>query len=144
MKILFLILIFFSTQVIAKSKPVQKSLTPEQLKFSYKTFEGDKDLKCFHEYADEFKFDWNVTCKDQNTFYKIFRVHLSLKQYSHPTPPNSTFEVLYWVTDRTTNHVYGNGTSFWLNTKNKSEFHSLTMGQSVDSDTAGLYLEITE
>lgn len=126
------------------AKPIPKGLTPERLKFSYKTFEGDKDLKCFHEYADEFKFDWNVTCKDQATFYKIFRVHLSLAQYGHPTSPRSTYEVLYWVTDRTTNHVYGTGTSFWLNTKNTSEFHSLTMGQSVDSDTAGLYLDITE
>lgn len=142
MKLICFFLLFVSA--IAHAKPIPKSLTPEQVKFSYKSFEGDKDLKCFHEYADEFKFDWNVTCKDQSTFFKLFRVHLSLSQYSHPTAPQTTYEVLYWVTDKTTNQVYGNGSSLWLNTKNKSEFHSLTMGQSVDADTAGLYLEITE
>lgn len=142
MKQLCFLLLLSSGLVNAKSIP--KTLTPERLKFSYKTFEGDKDLKCFHEYADEFKFDWNVTCKDTESFYKIFRVHLSLSQYSHPTPPQTTYEVLYWVTDRTTNHISGNGTSFWLNLKNKSDFHGLTMSQSVDADTAGLYLEISE
>lgn len=132
LKILFLFLISFSTLAI----------DPERLKFSYKSYEGDIILECRHFAIDEYKMDFDVTCKNQNGFYKLFRTHVVLSQFQRPMNPQNTYELLYWVTDKTTHQISSNGSSLWLNTFEKNTFHSLTIGQSVDNDTAGLYLDI--
>lgn len=135
MKIFFLAILLFSSSLFA--------IEPEQMKFTYMSYEGDQILKCKHFATDEFKFDWDVTCKNEGgSFYKIFRAHVSLAKYHHPTPPKSTYEVLYWVTDRTTGQVYGSSTSLWFNFNNDADFNGLTISQSVDQETAGLYLDI--
>lgn len=118
------------------------AIDPDRLKFSYKTYEGDMDLPCRHFAVDEYKMDFDVTCKNESGFYKLFRTHVVLSQYQRPMTPQNTYELLYWVTDKTTNKIYSNGSSLWLNSLEKNTFHSLTIGQSVDNDTAGLYLDI--
>jgi hypothetical protein len=132
LKILFLFLLSFSALAI----------DPERLKFSYQSYEGDIILECRHFAIDEYKMDFDVTCKNQNGFYKLFRTHVVLSQYQRPMTPQNTYELLYWVTDKTTNKISSNGSSLWLNAFEKNTFHSLTIGQSVDNDTAGLYLDI--
>ncbi|MFZ4715584.1 MAG: hypothetical protein ACOYL6_17805 [Bacteriovoracaceae bacterium] len=119
------------------------AIESEQMNFKYMNYEGDMILHCKHFAIDEYKFDWDLTCKNETgSFFKKFRAHVALSKYGHPTPPLSTYEVLYWVTDLTNNQTYGTGTSLWFNFNNDADFHSLTISQSVDNDTAGLYLDI--
>ena len=119
------------------------AIEPEQMKFTYMTYDGDQILHCKHFPIDEFKFDWDVTCKNESgSFYKLYRAHVSLSKYSRPSIPMTTYEVLYWVTERTSGQVYGSSTSLWFNFKNEADFHGLTISQSVEKETAGLYLDI--
>ncbi len=134
MKILFILLIF-STTVYA--------IDGEKMNFTYQSYEGDLNMKCKHFPIDEFKIDWDVTCKDNKGYYKLFRAHVRLAKYTRPVIPMSTYEVLYWVTDRTvSNNPVGSSSSLWFNFKNDAEFHGLTISQAVDKETAGLYLDI--
>ena len=135
MKFLFLIVCLYSLSASA--------LEPEQMKFTYMTYEGDQILHCKHFPVDEFKFDWDVTCKNENgSFYKLYRAHVSLSKYSRPSIPMTTYEVLYWVTEKSSGQIYGSSTSLWFNFKNEADFHGLTISQSVEKETAGLYLDI--
>ena len=135
MKLLILVLTFITLSASA--------LEPEQMKFTYMTYDGDQILHCKHFAIDEFKFDWDVTCKNkEGTFYKLYRAHVSLAKYSRPSIPMTTYEVLYWVTEKSSGQVYGSSTSLWFNFKNEADFHGLTISQSVEKETAGLYLDI--
>jgi hypothetical protein len=134
MKTLLLLTLLFSQTIQAK-------IPHSALKFQYMSFEGDEVLNCKHNTIDEFEIDYDVFCGD--SAQKKFRVHLALSRFERNSIPQNTYELLYWVTDYQTNPITNNGSSLWLNLREKTNFEGLTISQSVSKDTAGLYLTIT-
>jgi hypothetical protein len=126
-------------------------LKPEQLTFTYRSFEGGEDLKCTQELESEASQDWSVVCKSSaeskngeasKTSLRTYRVHLWLTAYTHPQPPRLSYEILYWVTDLTNRKTESAGSTTWFHLRDPSALDSLEIRQSVENDTAGLYLEI--
>ncbi len=116
-------------------------LKADTLTFSYEPFENGTILTCTHSLEDANAQDWNVTCKNAagNT-EKSYRVHLWVTSYERTSVPKLSYELLYWVTDKKSGESAGSTT--WLHLKDASSLYGLDVRQSVDADTAGLYLKI--
>lgn len=113
----------------------------ETLRFSHQTYDASRTrTECSHVLNNPDSRDYTVN-RIEARGIKTYRVHLWVTSYSHPTPPKLTLEILYWVTDL--NHHVGGGTSTWINLTESTGVHSVQMGQAVENETAGLYLEWT-
>jgi hypothetical protein len=126
-----------------KQQPVQ--FEGENLKFTYHPYEGGQAVPCTHKPYDRFLIDWTVHCTtaDQR-FEREYRVHLLFRQVQRPRHPQSSFELLYWVTELSVSPiVVSNGPSLWFHFSNLAEWSGLSVGQPVDQGTAGLYLQIS-
>jgi hypothetical protein len=127
-------------------------LKPEMLSFQYSSYGQKRQgpgprppaaaANCTHVIEDDLSQDWTVECVTVEGARKLFRVHLWLKGYFRPQQPQATYELLYWVTDRTRGQTTATGTSLWFHFRETASLQSLTAGQSVDDDTAGLYLDV--
>jgi hypothetical protein len=113
-----------------------------QLRFRYIPFEHGEILPCRHELLDEASRDWAVKCSDeQGRGLKQFTVHLWVTRLERTREPRLSYEVLYWITDRTRpNAPRGSSSTIWFHFRDPSELHSLELGQGVSDETAGLYL----
>jgi|GEM_PF-1881153 len=152
--LLLLVLAFCSGSVWAQLPGKSFRLTPEMIRFTYESY-GDargvdgrrilrgQGVKCKHEIEAELSQDWKVECVTAEGAPRRYRVHLWLTGYSHRAEPLSTYELLYWVTDRSKpEKIQGTGGSLWFNFRNVADLHSITAGQTVENDTAGLYLDV--
>ena len=115
----------------------------EQLSFNYISYEeiqgSPQQVKCTHAIENELSQDWVVTCGS-----KHYSVHLWLSEYHKAQIPKASFELLYWVSDRSVaRETKDTGTTLWFNFKEPSDLHSISAKQGVDNDTAGLYLDIS-
>jgi hypothetical protein len=118
------------------------SITPEMLKFNYIRFEGGAFLRCAHRLEDAAAQDWRVSCEGEG-IRREYRVHLWVTHYTRNVEPRSSYEVLYWVTDLSEpGETHGVGTTIWFHLKDESALHSISVSQSVENDTAGLYLDL--
>ena len=112
------------------------------MRFVYRTFEGDLNIVCKHHLAsDASPYDWKVECYDGATQFADYTAHVALSFYDH-TSGSSKFsiELLYWVTG--TNLPSEVGTTTWFNFATKSDLQGISVSQTVEHATAGLYLEI--
>ena len=121
--------------------------TASALTFRYTTFDAGSDYACKHFLQDADTQDWDVQCFDtKGIVKKHYTVHLWISLYNHPTPPQTSLEILYWLTDLSVpNAAQGSGATTWVNLNPRldaSAINGLQLSQSVDSDTAGLYLTI--
>lgn len=128
------IIMLLSLTAFAKT---QIKLPEEFLTFKYQSFDGQINLKCTHKAINEWG-DWNVLCGDKQE--KNFSVHLIVHKYSRPRLPKTSYEILYWITNRETMEAAGATT--WLHLNDETSLHSINTSQSTQSDTAGLYLDI--
>ena len=111
------------------------------LKFVYQSFDKNANYyNCIHSVENEMTYDWKVVCGDKEQ--KEFTVHLSIQKFRRDVAPRSTYELLYWITNNKIKND-SNGTSLWFSTEDDSKLFSITASQSVDHDTAGLYLYIS-
>jgi len=118
-------------------------LENSQLRFTYQTFDKRVYLNCTSQVENAKSYDWRVNCVDSKIrLKKDFRVHLMATRYPHASPPLVTYELLYWVTDLSLPGFPSSGSSSWYHLKQMSDLDSLTVRQSVDGDSAGLYLDI--
>lgn len=119
------------------------ALQPEQLKFRYESFDGGVSLACAHFLEDALSQDWAVKCPDPEGRDRIYRVHLWVTTYRRSVEPRASHEVLYWITDRTRlPTITGTGTTVWFHMREDAPLSGIDVGQSVENDTAGLYLNI--
>lgn len=134
MKALLLTLaLLFSSQLYA-----QDWIKKENLSFKYKSFDGQVNKNCKHYKINEW-YDWKVLCGDNKD--KVFSVHLKVTQHRRTRTPKSLYEVLYWITDRTDSYK-GTGTTVWFHLNEETSLNKISVSQSTDNDTAGLYLDI--
>jgi hypothetical protein len=117
------------------------ALDLKKLKFTYQSFDGETVLPCKAFIENELGQDLVVKCQDGSTVKK-YSVHLWVTRYTRPREPRTSFEILYWVTDRIDPKRPSTSSTQWVNLKNESDLHSLVLSQGVDGDLAGLYLEI--
>ena len=65
-------------------------------------------------------------------------------EYTHPTAPRLSTEVLYWVTDLTDpNNARGTSTTVWFNVNDPTTLSSIDVTESVDDDLSGLDLTLS-
>ena len=106
-------------------------------KFIYKSFDGQIIKNCTYKPINEW-YDYEVKCDE-----KVFSVHLLVRSYTRQLTPKTTIEVLYWINNKTVpNRIEGSGSSIWFDLTEKTAFEAITVSQSTDQDTAGLYLYI--
>lgn len=119
-------------------------ITAEKIRFHYSTFEPWITLPCTHQIEHGPSQDWKVVCEDSDQRYrKEYVVHLWVKAYKRDRFPRLSYELLYWVTDRSssTGRPSGTGATIWFHLNDPTSLHSIQASQSVENDTAGLYLE---
>ena len=123
------------------------ALQASSLNFRYTTFDPGSDYACKHYLQDADAHDWDVQCFDaQGVVKKHYTVHLWISLYNHPTAPQTSVEILYWLTDLSVPQaVQGVGATTWMHFNPKMDLgaiNGLQLSQSVEGDTAGLYLTV--
>lgn len=114
-------------------------ITPEMLRFSYRPFEEGEALSCRHKIKDAQAQDWEVFCGER----KKYVVHLWVTAYARDTRPRLSYEILYWVTDvGRPDRSSSSGATTWVHLQDPAALDAIETRQSVDNDTAGLYLEL--
>ena len=133
----FLALSFFKATLLVAENI---SITPDRLKFSYQSYDGDLNIQCTHKLENELSQDWRVYCSNNN-LKREYSVHLWVTRYTKKVVPKSSFEILYWVKESfPTSTSYS--TTNWIHLIEDSKFFAAQLSVGVDQDTAGLYLEI--
>ncbi len=112
---------------------------PEELSFRFESYEGSESLACTHAAVDAIRWDWRVSCGEGNASRR-FLVHFVPTFYSSTRAPRLTLETLYYVLPSGPRGAAGTGGSAWYKFEDDTALHEITLGQSVESDTAGLYL----
>ena len=111
----------------------KEAVSPRQdrMSFVYESFDGAERLQCKHVLEREDNpYDWTVKCDRGQGRFRKFTVHLAVSRYRHPTPPEVTYEVLYWVD--------GNGASSLYDFNTDGELKTVNSSQSVTGEEAGL------
>ena len=133
---------FFSLTLFALPKKDQgriQSIPHDSISFLYQDWDGTLTYKCKHYKVGDLTLDWRVVCGDKKQ--KEFTVHLKISRYTRPVAPKNSYEVLYWITNKTNNYE-GSGTTTWFHFNEDTSPHSMSFSQSTDDDTAGLYLRV--
>ncbi len=140
MRVLFFATLLVFTSAIAKTKE-NISLQAHQLKFSYQNYDGDLSIHCKHTLENEASQDWLVTC-EENSFKREYSVHLWITRYTKLNIPKSSYETLYWVTEKFPLQK-GYSSTNWIHLAEASQFAGASLSVGVDEESAGLYLEVT-
>lgn len=142
--VIFLLSTNLPTTAVAQSLPGHNyPITPDNLKFTYQSHDGEISLKCTHALEDAMSQDWLVTCSDaEKEMQRTYRVHLWVTAYERQVQPKLSLEILYWVTDITRETPVGSSSTIWFHLNDPSSLNSIQISQGVENDTAGLWLEI--
>ena len=116
-----------------------KSLSHGDISFKYKSFDGQIYYNCKHNKINQWG-DWKVYCGEN--LEKKFSARVALRKYTRPRLPKTSFEVLFWITNKSTSSYEGTGTTFWFHLKDVADYQEVSVSQATDNDTAGLYLTI--
>jgi hypothetical protein len=144
-KLLQCLVLFLGTLATKAGHAQNLRLNPESLTFVYQDYSGETRFRCQQRLENELSQDWIVECHNEiGEVKKAYRVHLWVTRYERKVQPKVSFEILYWLTDLLKMSVAktSTGSTTWVNLKEPSDLHSLSLSQSVDLDTAGLYLDI--
>lgn len=137
MKILFLLLAVFTTNIFAKD------LSASQMKFSYKSYDGETNYDCEHKISNDLAHIWDLYCFDENNVIKKqFTATVWISKYQRQASPQNTYELIYRISDQNLSSILHTGSSHWINLDQDSGLHSLTLSQSVENDLAGIYLDV--
>ena len=142
MKALFA-LAFLSSAVYADFG-TNLQIKAENLKFRLQPVQGAMDTKCTHTLTNAASQDWEVVCKNSEGAVKNkYAVHLWVSRYGHASGPKVSFEVLYWVDDRSkANDIKSVGTTVWFHLNEDTSIHSLQLNQFVENGASALEMEI--
>lgn len=119
-------------------------ISKDQIRFFYQSFDGQTTYACEHQIENELGQDWSVICRDEaGKRRKEYGVHLWLKAVRRTRQPKLSYELLYWVTDRTGPQVRKySGTTIWFHLNETSKINRIEAGMSVENDFARLQLEL--
>ena len=119
-------------------------LKAEHLRFVHQPMQGSNDLTCTHKLVNELSQDWDVLCKDQDgKVRRSYSVHLWVSRYGHKVGPKVSYEVLFWIDDRTQpKDIKSLGATTWFHLNEDTSLHSLQLNQIVDNGLSNLELEI--
>jgi len=106
------------------------TITPAMLKFIYQPVE-DSAVPCTHQLHNAESQDWKVFCGKRE-----YLVHLWVKEFFKAD--ETSFEVLYWVTDRSFKQPLDYGSTSWIHLKGKSALSSLDFSEQVENGLASL------
>ncbi len=136
--------LFFSVPALAAGFGDSLKLKAENLKFVHQPMQGQNDLTCEHKLVNALSQDWDVVCKDKNgKVGRSYSVHLWVSRYGHASGPKVSFEVLYWIDDRTQpKDIKSLGATTWFHLNEETSLHSLQLNQIVDNGLSSLELEI--
>ncbi|MBS1960832.1 MAG: hypothetical protein JST04_01345 [Bdellovibrionales bacterium] len=111
------------------------------MRFVFRDFEGPRDIVCPHRLlSPDSPYDWKVECSDGSRKFAEYTAHVALTLYDHTTEPKLSVEMLYWLNgSRLPSEV---GSTTWFHFAEKSNLQGVSMSQTVENGTAGLYLEI--
>ncbi|NDF14442.1 hypothetical protein EB061_03865 [bacterium] len=106
-------------------------VAPDRMSFLFESFDGAERMKCRHVLEREDNpYDWTVKCDSGKGHARKFTVHLAVSRYRHPSPPEVTYEVLYWVD--------GNGATSLYDFDTDGGLRTINSNQSVTGEEAGL------
>lgn len=133
----FLILALLSFNIFAQ-------LDETKMKFTYRSYDGQTNYVCDHKLVNDLAHIWDLYCFDENNqLKKKFSATVWVSKYSRDRSPENTYELIYRVTQRiSSTQIKHTGSTNWINLEKNSPLASLTLSQSIEDDTAGLYLEI--
>lgn len=122
-------------------KPISRTSLIDQIHFHYMTSDGSFQLDCKHLPNAQLETDFDVYCGKGTPNLKEYLVHLIIRPLANK-PDETTYEILYWVTDR------GQGprpafssTSQLITLDQSTKLKKLSLSQSLENDVAQLYLE---
>lgn len=114
------------------------SVEDANLRFQYVPNEGGEIRNCTHQRIRDLP-DWSIRCEGMK---KEFAAHVVIRE--HQRGASTSFEILYWVTDRgensTTRPIF-HSTTTWVHLKKAGEAASLSLSQGVENDYASLVME---
>ncbi len=116
----------------------------ENIRFVHQPAQGPNELTCTHKLVNELSQDWDVICRDKSDkVARSYSVHLWVSRYGHANGPKVSFEVLYWIDDRTVaKDIKSLGTTTWFHLNEDTSLHSLQLNQIVDNGLSSLELEL--
>jgi hypothetical protein len=120
-----------------------KGFSPEELlekiDFHYSSSDGDFQLDCKH-WIGNTAGDFDVICGKGTRTVKQYLVHLVIRPIAKAT--ETSFEVLYWVTDRSKKSPVApfSSVSQIITVDTKSQLKKLRMSQGIENDYAMLDL----
>jgi len=119
-------------------------ITADRIKFVHQPMQGQNDLTCTHKLINELSQDWEVLCKDKaDKVKRSYSVHLWVSRYGHSNGPKVSFEVLFWVDDKTMpKDIKTLGTTTWFHLTEDTSLHALQLNQIVDNGLSSLELEV--
>ena len=127
------------------SAPTQiSSATLEQrIELSYSSTDGSFQLECKHWIQNASSGDFDVICGKGTSTVKQYSVHLVIREF--PQKHSTTFEVLYWVTDRNTKQQMPGFSSHTqlFTVAGKSHIQQFIMSQGLENDGSQMRLKYT-
>ncbi len=134
----------FSSAALSKEEGGTKfALEHDQLTFNYQELNSPwSNYSCKHE--EDGPVDWKVYCLVDGKVAQ-FGVHLLVNRYERTHYGLGSYEVLYWVTDRTMpNRRDYDSTTLWIhNSMAENSVRRFEIGQGVLNDMVSLRLIIT-
>jgi hypothetical protein len=125
----------------AGSKKAGIPLPAEKIRFTYQSFDGAFVRECEHALTSAGNpYDWSVRCYEGEKLRGKYVAHIALTQYTHPSAPRLSLELLYWLTGTGIESEAGSTT--WFHLREASSVMEVSSSQTVDQGSAGLYLDI--
>lgn len=136
-------LILFSSSSLAADPRLSSVELENKIEFSYASTDGSFQLDCKHWIQNQSSGDFNVICGKGTRTVKEFSVHLIIRRFPHQAA--TTFEVLYWVTDRNTKKPVPGFTSHsqLFTVSGKSQIQQFIMSQGLENDGSQMRLKYT-
>lgn len=92
-------LLSFCSQVVHALPPsIPSKELLEKIEFHYSSSDGSFELDCKHWIGNINAGDFDVVCGKGTKWMRFYSVHLLIREM--PAVDTTTFEILYWVTDR--------------------------------------------
>jgi hypothetical protein len=82
----------------ALPEPIPSSELLDKIEFHYQTTEGDFELECKHWIGNLSSGDFSIVCGKGTKQMRRYSAHLVIRTV--PKGSVTSFEILYWVTDR--------------------------------------------
>jgi hypothetical protein len=125
-------------QALPASIPASELL--EKIEFHYSSSDGGFELDCKHWIGNFNAGDFSVACGKGTKWIRFYSVHLLIRQI--PAPTSTSFEILYWVTDR---NAKGSTPAFSSHSQlvtidKNAKIKEFRMSQGIENDYAQMSL----